>query len=56
MASDGRPYAFRSFRLQGAATNVEAFLTGAAPADVRPSAVPDRHDQMPLHASVLDLG
>jgi murein DD-endopeptidase MepM/ murein hydrolase activator NlpD len=56
VASDGRPYALRSFRHTGMATNVEQFLMGAAPANVLPSAAPDRHDQMPLHASVLDFG
>ncbi len=56
IASDGRPYAFRSFRLNGMATNVEPFLMGAAPAHVVAGATPNRHDQMPLHASVLDFG
>ena len=56
IASDGRPYAFRSFRHTGMATNVEQFLMGAAPADVTPSRNPSRHDQMPMHASVIDFG
>jgi hypothetical protein len=56
VASDGRPYAFRAFRHMGMATNVEQFLMGAAPAEVVSDRTPNRREQMPMHASVIDFG
>ena len=56
VGSDGRPYAFRAFRHTGMATNVDQFLMGTAPAEVVSDRTPNRRNQMPMHASVIDFG
>jgi hypothetical protein len=54
IASDGLPYALRRFSVAGAVTNIEAFLTGAGPADIRRVGAPSvRRGQMPLHGTVV---
>jgi hypothetical protein len=54
VASNSPPFLFRQFTLNGMATNVEEFLTGAANADVRRLRPPSpRRDQLPLHATVV---
>jgi hypothetical protein len=56
-AANGLPFAFARFTLVGAVGNVEAFLTGAANADVQALASPSpRRGQLPLQASVVRFG
>jgi hypothetical protein len=53
-ASNGLPFVFRRFSLTGTVSNVDAFLTGTANADVRPlRPVSPRRGQLPLHATVV---
>jgi hypothetical protein len=57
IASDGVPYVFRRFALIGSVTNVDAFLTGEANADIRRLDRPSqRRGQLPLHATVVRFG
>ena len=54
LASDGVPFRFRAFTLMGGVTNIEQFLTGAAPADLRAlPAASARQGQMPLQGTVV---
>jgi hypothetical protein len=55
VASDGLPFVLSAFTLVGSVSNVEAFLTGMAPADIRPVSAADRRrrDQLPLQATVV---
>jgi len=54
LASDGVPYVFGSLSVLGTVSNIDQFLTGAAPAAVQalPSASA-RHGQMPLQGAVV---
>ena len=53
VASDGLPFVFKRFALKGTITNLEQFLTGAAPAAVQPQPSGSRRRQLPLHATVV---
>ncbi len=55
VASDGLPFVFSAFALVGSVSNVEAFLTGMAPADIRAVRPGDRRrrGQLPLQATVV---
>ena len=54
VASNGVPFELSAFSLLGHVTNVDAFVTGTASADVhRLSAPSPRRGQMPLHATVV---
>jgi hypothetical protein len=57
LASNGLPFVFDRFRATGAVTNLDAFLTGAVGATVRPApAGSRRHErQLPLQSTVLDF-
>ena len=54
LASDGAPFVFGSFSVLGSVSNIDEFLTGAAPAAMQalPSASA-RHGQMPLQGTVV---
>jgi len=54
LASDGAPFVFGSFSVLGSVSNIDEFLTGAAPAALQalPSASA-RHGQMPLQGTVV---
>jgi murein DD-endopeptidase MepM/ murein hydrolase activator NlpD len=57
VASDGVPYTFARFGLLGSVTNVEQFLTGQAPADIRRlEPVQRRRAQLPLQSTVVRFG
>jgi hypothetical protein len=56
LAAEGLPFVFRDFRLDGAVTNLDQFLTGAAPADiVRVPRVGARHGELPLQYAVVSF-
>ena len=54
LASDGLPFVFRRFALAGDVTNLGEFLTGAAPAVLRPSPRTGvRRSELPLQSAVV---
>jgi Peptidase family M23 len=54
LASEGLPFVFRRFSLAGEVTNIDAFLTGAANANIQPAQhAGRRQDELPLHSSVV---
>jgi murein DD-endopeptidase MepM/ murein hydrolase activator NlpD len=56
LASEGLPFAFRSFRVPGTVTNLDEFLAGVAPAAIRPThGTTARGGRMPLQGTVVDF-
>jgi murein DD-endopeptidase MepM/ murein hydrolase activator NlpD len=54
LASDGLPFVFRRFALAGDVTNLDEFLSGAAPAVLQASPRNGlRRDELPLQSSVV---
>jgi len=57
IASNGIPYTFARLGLVGSVTNVEQFLTGQAPADIRRlDPVQRRRGELPLQSTVVRFG